>query len=39
MDDFTVEDWPDTVPGDLADVSVELRADGFGEAVKLTLAQ
>jgi len=39
MDDFSLEDWPDKPPDDLAVMYVVLNGDGFSEAVTLTLAQ
>jgi hypothetical protein len=39
MDDFTLEEWPDKQPNDLAVAYVALNGENFSEAVILTLAE
>lgn len=39
MDDFTLEEWPDKQPNDLAVTYVALNGENFSEAVILTLAE
>jgi hypothetical protein len=39
IEEFTLEDWPDKQPDDLAVVYVALNGESFSEAVTLTLAQ